>query len=95
MNDNQTVGGCGKHKGQPMINCPLCASEELTEKIRTDKSTKQEIQELLKDFNEEQMGDVLYFMVTIVAKRKKIHPTVLLNLVNNWELVEKLIYILK
>lgn len=27
-NKNKAIGGCGKHPGQSMINCPLCASEQ-------------------------------------------------------------------
>lgn len=91
----KTIGECGKHKGQSMINCPLCASENFTNNIKVDSSTKDEIHNLIKNLSDEQQTDVLYFLSLIVAKRKKISPQKLINLINNWETIEKLMYILK
>lgn len=87
----QVIGGCSKHSGQSFIDCPMCAVEQ---SLKTDKSTKQEIQDLIKDLDDEQAENVLYFMAIIVAKRQKIPPTTLMNLVNNWKTLEKLIFVL-
>lgn len=37
--DNTIIGGCSKHKGQSMIDCPLCYMEEYGNKGRLSLSS--------------------------------------------------------
>jgi len=90
---NKSIGGCGKHIGQPLINCPLCSIERENKNIKTSKT----LQELAIENN--LSGDELMlvscYLVSLRMHRKGINPEVFMKIVNNWERIEKAINVLK
>ncbi len=57
--------------------------------------TAEEWEVLLKDLTADQLQDVLYYIAILKAKRNGVDAATLVKLVSNWELLRKLIFILK
>lgn len=87
---SRTVGGCGKHPGQSLINCPLCAIEKMKQpKLKEPKS----LQELAVEHNlsGEELILVSNYLVAIRMTKAKIAPEELMRVVAHWERIKKAI----
>lgn len=92
--DNKSIGGCGKHKGQSLINCPLCLSEAESVNNKQEPKTLQELA-IEHNLSGKELMLCSCYLVALRMYEKGIKPEDLMRIVDNWERINKAINILK
>ncbi|MBX3165611.1 MAG: hypothetical protein KF900_14135 [Bacteroidetes bacterium] len=90
---SRTVGGCWKHPGQSLIDCPLCAIEEMKQPKAKKPKTLQELA-VEHNLSGEELLKVSNYLIAIRLTEKKIPPEELMRVVENWDRIKKVIRML-